>query len=383
MTRSAARSPASTATRSRTSHPATGSSSSMQPSPALLSACRDHSDLHWRLVEAVGANLRDDHCEQRDRRRRAAAISTAPRRSPTSATTSTATAAATSRGGTTTARSPTGSARPTAASSATTSIRSATIPTRWHDRGDWRLQRRRPRRRPLAQRATARSPNWLGQANGSFVGNDTNALANACRPAGGRRRRRLQWRRPRRRHLAQRHGDVHEVARAGQRRVRQQRRQRLDRAADQLAGRRHRRLQRRRPRRHPLAPKRRGLHRMARPGQWRLRQQRRQCVPHYIPNSWQVEGTGDFNGDDRDDIVWRRDDGAFTDWLGQANGGFVTNDANAWASAPTTGRSLRPATTMATAATISSGATPTGRSPTGWRRPTAASSAMTSMRRPS
>ena len=49
-----------------------------------------------------------------------------------------------------------------------------------------------------------------------------------------------------------------------------------------------------------------------------------------IPTSWQVVGTGDFNGDGFSDIVWRRDDGAFTDWLGQANGGFVSNDANAW-----------------------------------------------------
>ena len=46
-------------------------------------------------------------------------------------------------------------------------------------------------------------------------------------------------------------------------------------------------------------------------------------------------GTGDFNGDNRDDVAWRRDDGAFTVWLGQANGGFVTNDANAWAAVPT------------------------------------------------
>jgi hypothetical protein len=56
---------------------------------------------------------------------------------------------------------------------------------------------------------------------------------------------------------------------------------------------------------------------------------------HNLPNIWQVVGTGDFNGDNRDDIAWRRDDGAFTVWLGQSNGGFVTNDANAWAAVPT------------------------------------------------
>ena len=47
-----------------------------------------------------------------------------------------------------------------------------------------------------------------------------------------------------------------------------------------------------------------------------------------------IAGTGDFNGDNRDDIIWRRDDGAFTRWLGQATGGFVSNDANAWTMLP-------------------------------------------------
>ena len=54
-----------------------------------------------------------------------------------------------------------------------------------------------------------------------------------------------------------------------------------------------------------------------------------------VATSWQVAGTGDFNGDGRDDIIWRRNDGAFTEWLGQANGGFVSNDANAWRTLPT------------------------------------------------
>ena len=49
-----------------------------------------------------------------------------------------------------------------------------------------------------------------------------------------------------------------------------------------------------------------------------------------IPTYWTVVGTGDFNGDNRDDIIWRRDDGAFTEWLGQADGGFVSNDIHAW-----------------------------------------------------
>jgi hypothetical protein len=54
-----------------------------------------------------------------------------------------------------------------------------------------------------------------------------------------------------------------------------------------------------------------------------------------LPTSWRIEGTGDFNGDGRDDLVWRNDNGAFTTWLAQPNGGFVSNDANSWAVLPT------------------------------------------------
>ena len=53
-----------------------------------------------------------------------------------------------------------------------------------------------------------------------------------------------------------------------------------------------------------------------------------------VPTSWKVAGTGDFNGDGRTDILWRSDSGQLSDWLGQANGGFVKNDANALTSAP-------------------------------------------------
>ena len=45
--------------------------------------------------------------------------------------------------------------------------------------------------------------------------------------------------------------------------------------------------------------------------------------------SWQVEATGDYNGDGRDDILWRHDSGLVTDWLGTASGGFAVNNANA------------------------------------------------------
>ena len=46
-----------------------------------------------------------------------------------------------------------------------------------------------------------------------------------------------------------------------------------------------------------------------------------------IPNSWQVEGVGDFNADGRDDILWRNIDGTVGTWSGQVNGSFVANNA--------------------------------------------------------
>jgi hypothetical protein len=50
---------------------------------------------------------------------------------------------------------------------------------------------------------------------------------------------------------------------------------------------------------------------------------------NHIDSSWQVAATGDFNGDGRDDILWQNSNGTVTDWLGQANGGFAGNLANA------------------------------------------------------
>jgi hypothetical protein len=41
--------------------------------------------------------------------------------------------------------------------------------------------------------------------------------------------------------------------------------------------------------------------------------------------NWHVAGTGDFNGDGKSDVLWRADDGTVTDWLGLANGGFSGN----------------------------------------------------------
>ncbi|HEU4696194.1 MAG TPA: M10 family metallopeptidase C-terminal domain-containing protein, partial [Sphingomicrobium sp.] len=47
-----------------------------------------------------------------------------------------------------------------------------------------------------------------------------------------------------------------------------------------------------------------------------------------ISTDWQVAGIGDFNGDNRDDILWRGSDGRIADWLGTTSGGFTGNGAN-------------------------------------------------------
>ena len=49
-------------------------------------------------------------------------------------------------------------------------------------------------------------------------------------------------------------------------------------------------------------------------------------VDFHTGSEWKVVGTGDFNGDGIDDILWRRNDGALSDWLGQSNGSFTVND---------------------------------------------------------
>ena len=51
-------------------------------------------------------------------------------------------------------------------------------------------------------------------------------------------------------------------------------------------------------------------------------------------NDWHIIGTGDFNGDAFSDILWRNDSGAISTWLGTRSGTFVVNDVNAWHQVP-------------------------------------------------
>jgi hypothetical protein len=44
--------------------------------------------------------------------------------------------------------------------------------------------------------------------------------------------------------------------------------------------------------------------------------------------SWHIVGTADFNGDGRDDILWRNDNGTVLNWLATASGGFADNSVN-------------------------------------------------------
>jgi hypothetical protein len=53
-----------------------------------------------------------------------------------------------------------------------------------------------------------------------------------------------------------------------------------------------------------------------------------------VSNSWHVEAVGDFNADGRDDILWRNGDGTIMNWLGTANGGFTDNTANSFVAVP-------------------------------------------------
>ena len=53
-----------------------------------------------------------------------------------------------------------------------------------------------------------------------------------------------------------------------------------------------------------------------------------------VPTAWQIAGTGDFNGDGRDDILWRNTDGQISNWLATAAGGYTQNNANAAAVVP-------------------------------------------------
>ncbi|MGN6057153.1 MAG: FG-GAP-like repeat-containing protein [Sphingomicrobium sp.] len=55
---------------------------------------------------------------------------------------------------------------------------------------------------------------------------------------------------------------------------------------------------------------------------------------HAVPTDWTVAGTGDFNGDGHSDILWRNSSGTVTDWLGTANGDFTANWASFATSVP-------------------------------------------------
>ena len=48
----------------------------------------------------------------------------------------------------------------------------------------------------------------------------------------------------------------------------------------------------------------------------------------FFTPDWTVAGVADFNGDGREDLLLRRNDGWLTNWLGTANGGFTDNGAN-------------------------------------------------------
>ena len=82
----------------------------------------------------------------------------------------------------------------------------------------------------------------------------------------------------------------------------------------------------------------------------------------------------DFNGDGRSDVSWRNDNGSFTTWLAQANGGFASNDANSLFNAiPNAWQIVGTGDFNGDGRDDSCGEGATARSPNGWRRAVAAS----------
>ncbi|MFL6733191.1 MAG: FG-GAP repeat domain-containing protein [Sphingomicrobium sp.] len=55
-----------------------------------------------------------------------------------------------------------------------------------------------------------------------------------------------------------------------------------------------------------------------------------------VSNDWQIAGVGDYDGDGRDDLLWRNvDSGAVSDWLATETGGWIINDPVAYADVST------------------------------------------------
>lgn len=49
------------------------------------------------------------------------------------------------------------------------------------------------------------------------------------------------------------------------------------------------------------------------------------AVPGVVDSSWRVVGVSDYNGDGREDILWRHTSGVITEWLGRSDGSFFNN----------------------------------------------------------
>ena len=103
----------------------------------------------------------------------------------------------------------------------------------------------------------------------------------------------------------------------------------------------------------------------------------------YVPTDWSVAATGDFNGDGYTDVLWRQDTGQLTDWLGSASGGLIDNGEPLLDLVPPTGRWSAPATSMAIPVDDILWREAMASSPNGSAPPTAASPTIRSTPRPS
>src|SRR5262249_56998427 len=124
----------------------------------------------------------------------------------------------------------------------------------------------------------------------------------------------------------------------------------------------HRRLRGRRQERDLLAPRQRAGLSL---GDERPERQREGAVAHdAVPNIWQVQGIGDFDGDGKSDILWRNDSGQVYIW--EMNGLNVKGRARSrMLRSPAIGTSIASARNTAGATGTFSGGTTTARSMSG------------------